>query len=571
MLIDVSGFATVQLAFDAAKSGDRLYFPSKHDIITGNPVVYAAPAAGWIVKMPLEIFGDGCGNVVDNSGTTILAAFDPFTPPIGPAVGSYTVFKIQAGGNGAYIHDLKIRGIGYANVDKAMAAIVCDSVGRVTDTLRFARVAVVGTGGHGLYLDGKSTGLINNVSINDCQFIANYGAGVFLQDVTAGYMLGIATNANWLEGVYASRVKDFRCIGGWIEGNQLFDPGPVAPDVDHNPQMHLLGCSGFMVTGCHFERFDEAPQGRHTALTLDGSYGGYVEGCEFVNVQPGEFPPAFPGRSILVLASSGLPIATGVRIGSNDHARVGVMVELRNNGFGACTNCTVMPQNVRETYNGALVPKIIMPDIDDGGNYGYATAGFTSNVGVGLVLPRVKTVPTRRDIPADSVNGDASYLRRGLLLYQGEPATPDGSGDRLNIYSGSIDDSVRRGYGWQSLIPKVGADQNWMGMNVALGVGELLTQCPKGIYRASVVQSCSVPSGNGPLLTTYLRWIDWSGAVRTLAVGGELYLDRGGANTSGTVLMSIADGPISYWTVLELAGNAIGSGRYDLRIRLEAL
>ena len=523
---------------------------------------------------PLEIFGDGLGNLSDDTGTTIRPYYQP-----APGFTSDNVFVISPHvGSFVYIHDLKIRGLVLPHTDLTKAAIYCYSKNALTDTLRFERIAIVNTSGHGIYLDADvdsatSTGSINTVSIRDCHAIGNHGTGILLQDVTLGYLVGVIANDNQQAGLVASRAQDIRIIGNTFTNNQAGTS--TSGSASTGAQVYLSNCASFLVSGCAVSRFDEAPNSKHTALLINGSFGGYVEGCAFENTLVGGTSDS---RSIVICEESSYlnpPSYLGsvaVRIGSNVHSSVAIPVEVlsQQSARRPCVNCIIMPQTIRNAPAAAPSPKIIIPDIDDGGDYGFTPSTYSSNLGVGLLLPRVSAL-TRAGIPTDPVTPNASILRRGLILYQGAPAggLPGESADRLNVYSGIDAIAPLRGFGWQSLIPKVGTDQDLIAQSGDIS-RDLLTKCPQGPYRVTVVQTCSAVSASKPIITTYLTWTDRAGGARVLALGGQLFLTQVGAITKGVALIEVGEGsPLSYQTVV--TGDPIASGTFDLRIRLEAL
>lgn len=102
MLINVRDFATVQDALNAAKSGDRVYFPS---LAGSTPGFYQAPDGGWTINKSLEIFGDGLGDIGAGQATLIK----PYIPA-GTHTSNSHVFVIPSGAKSIHIHDLLIVG-----------------------------------------------------------------------------------------------------------------------------------------------------------------------------------------------------------------------------------------------------------------------------------------------------------------------------------------------------------------------------------------------------------------------------------------------------------------------------
>ena len=573
MLINVLDKTSVQQAFDDARAGDRLYFPTKR--VGGLPAVYQAPPGGWTIDKSLELFGDGTGSIENDTGTTIK----PAAP--GGGINSDTVFNIAAAdGSYVYIHDMKIRGSGIANAttaDQTIAGIRCVSY-ITTKNLRLDRVGVIDTGSHGLYLGGTGGPSLKTVSIRDCNFNGNAGCGAHLDDIQSIYLFGTECAANHQHGVRASGVQDLQLLGCWFENNwnatgEIPDPSPLQVEID--TQVYLQGCNGFIVTGCHFEGFNIQNHARFTALSIDGCRGGVVDACEFVNLAA-----IVSTRGILMFTSNPLATVgtTDVMVGMNDFALVDTSVQLdiaTQPSVAHCSNCTLFPQNVRNT-TVTLLAKMIIPDIDDGGNYVHIPAGYASNVGVGVAFPSIAAVPTRQNIPVDATNSAASYLRRGLVVYQGKSASGGtilgDSADRLTVYSGdSVSTSPRRGYGWQSLIPKVGIDQDLIGQTSAITTARnLLDVCPAGPYRLSLVATCRAVSANATRMQVTVNWLDLGGRARTLLLGGELILSAAGACVFADANIEVGTGyAVSF--VTSLAGGAIGSGSYDLRMRFEAL
>src|SRR5262249_10202583 len=149
------------------------------------------------------------------------------------------VFKITGSlGSFTYIHDLKIRGTSVSSPATSKPAIYCKSTGVATDFLRFERVAVELINSDGIYIDGDNPGppgggTVDGLTIRDCNSLFNNGRGIFLQDVTDGYILGTETNGN----AKAEPRRDSRrlhSLRGWGHGTteQVLPRGPRAGGPD---------------------------------------------------------------------------------------------------------------------------------------------------------------------------------------------------------------------------------------------------------------------------------------------------------------------------------------------------
>ena len=86
------------------------------------------------------------------------------------------------------------------------------------------------------------------------------------------------------------------------------------------------------------------------------------------------------------------------------------------------TGCMVLPQVVNAFDVTNARATITLPDEDGNGNFAFVPTTKTSNVGAGLLLPRVTTT-ARDSIPA-------GILQRGIVLY-------NASTGKLNFYDGT--------------------------------------------------------------------------------------------------------------------------------------
>lgn len=138
MLLNVMDFPTPQAALDAARDGDRVYFPSTRP--------WKAPAGGFVVRRNIEVFGDGAGAAGTTEGTTFLPQSNLITDHVlalQPASG----VELE----NVFMHDIKITNWTDPNTGLPVRGgngIHCDTtLGVKKSKLRLARMVVLNLNG----------------------------------------------------------------------------------------------------------------------------------------------------------------------------------------------------------------------------------------------------------------------------------------------------------------------------------------------------------------------------------------------------------------------------------------
>lgn len=308
-VLNVRNFASPQAAIDAARDGDRVYFPAG---------TYLIPDQGLVVDRQIELFGDGIGR--GESGTLLRPR---------SATGDGNVIVIRSRGTTApgyiSIRDLRIANLtapGRAAAGRGHGILLQQGLASrgTVQRLLIERVVVAAMAADGIRIEGGDTGANAVIlsTLTDVQCVECRGNGIVLRNgavlsVVRGYM-----NGNHLAGIEAEAVSSLRLDQVAFQNNQRRQRVD-APDFD--TQLRLKLCHGFNVLGCYFEEFASAGAGnRSTAVVLEACRGGVLQGCYFT--QPAYLPDS---RGVLVTGGS-----SSITFGANSYDRVGTTLQLED-------------------------------------------------------------------------------------------------------------------------------------------------------------------------------------------------------------------------------------------------
>lgn len=289
--LDVRDFATVQAALDVCPAGGRLYLPRG---------TYTAPPGGFVVRKPIELFGDG-------TETTVLR-------PNNSAAANEPVLKFTFGAGTSvvspvYLHDFCVRADGPGAPTQrypgsyGISFIVPDSTHQFV-SIRMERLLAAGMGDDGFHVEGHDIGpgaivFVYGLGLHS---VACHGSGLFLRFATAVEMHNCYLNGNMLFGAYARecQVAWYACA---FENNcQVSGSVPVEPngpdtlvyDSDWGAQLRMNSCVPARVDACDFESFGitESVPGRtvKSALILENCTGALVSNSTFFNPTHGADP-----------------------------------------------------------------------------------------------------------------------------------------------------------------------------------------------------------------------------------------------------------------------------------------
>jgi len=402
-----------------ASTGDRIH------IQKGEP--YVAPAGGWKITKPLEIYGDGPGApfIAGDPSKQRSTWLQPH-----PAGGPVLVIDIGAHSSkyfpNLFIHDLSIGRDGGRSSSPGNYGI--QFTGPVPHkglvNPHFARVNVFFMGDDGFHFTGTNTGegSIERLSLDDCSAEYNWGDGVEVVSAIGPRIQGGRYRENAKCGILLRDCNDPQAFNVLLEGNQRL--AKAASDA----QMCLEGPVGFSVIGCHFENF-AAPSAnattngvRRTAIAVTAARGGYIGSNDIVTSQ------AYVSGSRGVYIWYGFN--RGIVVGPNHWAGLDKIVEIQD--VNTITSCVVMPQAVDVTRG---VPyRVVVPEAVDRGHLIMASTG-NSNLTAGIQSPRLSAA--RRDSMQAPANG--GNRREGLVLYNDDAK-------RLNYWNGAA---------WSTLYPDV--------------------------------------------------------------------------------------------------------------------
>ena len=223
---DDSGQASLALALETARDGDRIYLPSSQ--------VYVAPPTGWLITRGVEIFGDGPDF---NAGGTFLKGS-------GGGDGRLLVIRPSPGSTmgPVYIHDLRL--------EHAQHGIECDiAEGTTLKSLRLARLVVWHMGeapgypGCGLLLDAGD-GTIERIATFACLTQLNKQYVIKLRNVGQAELMAGGGGTNGVGYVWGGGSCVRVCVS-YAQGD-AFDTGA-------DGQIHLDSCGIAHVEAFHFE------------------------------------------------------------------------------------------------------------------------------------------------------------------------------------------------------------------------------------------------------------------------------------------------------------------------------
>jgi hypothetical protein len=385
MLVNVRDFSSPAAAIAAAQTGDRIYFPGP------TPGAYIAPAGGWTIQKSLEIFGDGPGMGTGDTGTTLK-----------PNSANDHVFVIQAPVDNVHIRDLKIKLDNQPASDGTGNGIHClTTTNNKATGLQIERVQIANLGNDGIHIDGNASAVIF-LHITDCQVVACRGSGLYLKNCSSSYVQGGYLTANRKFGAYIETCG-IRLIAVAFENNQA-----AGASNDYDAQLRLKLSHAFTVLGCHVEEFDNNANAK-TGVSIENCVGGHFGG-------------GYLGNATGVAGSRGIFISSasrGIVVGPNQWSYVDMLVEIKATDNN--TGCIIMPQ-LTVNMDANTAGTISLPDQDGNGNFAFVPTTKTSNVGAGILLPRVTTT-VRDAIPS-------GILQRGLVLYNSTTG-------KLNFYDGT--------------------------------------------------------------------------------------------------------------------------------------
>lgn len=326
MLINVADYPTVQDALDAARNGDRLYFPGSQ--------VYEAPAGGWIINKRLEIFGDGPGNPDTYEGSVLVPASTG-----SPALNDVIVLDPPAGEdlNNVFIHDLRItRRPDQTGTDGRSGIRLLSASNKKVSSLRLERVSISLMGGTGLSLlatDGAAGALVGLYMLC-CDVQGCGGAGLDLRFGFQTYMARCRLDGNAEEGCRAFE-SEVAAYATSFEGNNPDTAGLG------RTQVNLTNCSVARIDACSFASFGSPNE---AACVLQGAGGGQIGGCLFALDQ-------FESTAIGVDAGA---VSNGaLLVLPNRFAGVGIAVRIAN----LAASCVVLPQFVESGTTTIALPQ----------------------------------------------------------------------------------------------------------------------------------------------------------------------------------------------------------------------
>ena len=398
--------------------GDRIH------IHRGAP--YVGPKGGWRITRPLEIYGDGPGDLFGG----VASCSHENSTWLQPAGTSDPVLVIDISGFGKSgsaflnlsIHDLWIA----QNATGNPASVPADPnsqgvryVGPQSEkglvNTHFARVNVAWMGGDGFHLEGTNTGngAIERVTFDDCQSDYNRGAGLLILNAIGPRVVGGRYRTNGRAGISLLSCNDPQLYNVLLEENQAEARGYS------DAQLYLECPIGFSVVGCHFENFagrSSLPRGsnqRRTAIGVTAGQGGYI-GSNYI------------GNDFATSGSRGIYIWHGddrdIVIGPNRWTATDSLIVVAN--LPTITSCVVMPQAI--SLSLGLAGLIVVPEDPDRGHLVMpATRPDSLGVTAGIALPRL--TPKARDAMTSLPNGGTR--REGLVIYN------DGD-KRLNHWDG---------------------------------------------------------------------------------------------------------------------------------------
>jgi hypothetical protein len=159
---------------------------------------------------------------------------------------------------------------------------------------------------------------------------------------------------------------------------------------DYDAQLQLRLSHAFTVIGCHIEEFDNNPNAK--------------TGVSIVNCVGGHFGSGYFGNAAGVVGSRGIFInnnSRGIVVEPSQWNFVDMLVEIKASDNN--TDCIIMPQ-IPVNVDANSSATVSLPDQDGNGNFALVPTTKTSNVGAGILLPRVTTT-VRNAIPSGILQG----------------------------------------------------------------------------------------------------------------------------------------------------------------------
>jgi len=388
MILNVRDYSSPAATFTAARDGDRVYFPGD------GAAPFTAPAGGWQITKSLEVFGDGVGKASDDTGSTIK-----------PASANDHAFVVVAPIQNVHFHDFKIKLDTQPGSDGTGNGIHClTTTGNKATEITVERVTVLNLGNDAFHFEGANAGdaAVIFLRLRDCEAATCRGSGFYIKNCVATYALGGYLNGNRRFGAYCETSGQPRFIATVFENNQA-----AGTSASFDSQLRLKGCHAFTVLGCHFESFANNSQAM-TAITVEFCAGGMVGSTVFY------LGAGVAGsRGIFIVSTS-----RAILVNPNNWSLVDKIVEV--NASDNNTDCVILPQFPTTDANSAGT--ISLPDQDGNGNFAFVPTTKTSNIGAGILLPRITTT-TRDNIPA-------GILQRGVVVY-------NSTTNKLNFYDGT--------------------------------------------------------------------------------------------------------------------------------------
>lgn len=383
MRLNVRDFATPEDAIAAASPGDRIYFPNRNYSGTAN--YYAAPAGGYQIKKPLEIYGDGPGDPSDSSGTAFTAS------------GTSDVFVVTPTANLSYVyfHDFKI----HASANNRHGISCSVGTGQIVSAIRLERVNVYQMADTAFRFVGVSldlNGFIESLSIVDCgASFCNYG--LWAKFVLCGRVFRSTFGTNNLGAVFCdSSALSLYNVGSDTNSTQ-----------SGTPQGHVLfqSCKIALVDACFFEKFQTE---RKIACEFRECGGAAQIGASYFTVESG-----IDGCTGILATPGTNPVT--VTVLPNRLTRSKPMLDIRDGVLDA----VVLPQfndNVGGPFGTILLPGATTP------NLGLLSAPTIRRPELQTQTPCGLILPSASEVPVFTQDGMLFYYTTGsgaLLLQAG--------------------------------------------------------------------------------------------------------------------------------------------------------
>lgn len=404
MLINVADYPRVDVALEAAKDGDRVYFPG-----TGTPYVVPSDIVdprGWVIDKSLEIFGDGPGYPGSSKGTILMP-----TPGTDHHV---LTIDSQAAGHEIVqtcIRDLAI--VGSASGRDGGSAIRYNTAhGYKLGNLRLERLCISNMAGAilnqqtnersgGIDLRGaygtNEDSAINYVQLFDLDSSNCGGPGVAFQNAYGVEVRGSHFASNGAEGFLVTSNGQSTQDGVGFGGGVFSFHACRFESNAGTGQLAINIPGGARVDGCTFRQFGASP-----ACLLSDIIGGVtVSGCRF---------------------ESG---GTGIKLNLVLNTRIGGVIILPNRFVSVTIAVDVsaaVPVDglaVYPQYCDPLTTVMTLPADFGNGTVGSATQNGPSGYSIGgLIVPAYASDPT-------GVGGNLhSSAQVGMVVLVGRGGSP---------------------------------------------------------------------------------------------------------------------------------------------------